>query len=126
MDVVRSYRDLRAWQLGMDVVRHVYRSTALFPEVEKFGLVSQMRRAAVSVPSNITEGHARRSTREYCRFLEVALGSLAELETQILIANELGYLKEDAGVDIGVLSNETGKVIRGLYTSLRRRASTNP
>lgn len=126
MGGIRSYRDLKAWQLGMDVVRQIYKCTATFPGTERFGLASQMRRAAVSVPSNVAEGHARRSTREYCRFLEIALGSLAELETQILIAQELGYLKEEADIDIWVLSNETGKVVRGLHTSLSRRASTSP
>jgi four helix bundle protein len=86
-----SYKDLLVWQKGIALVKHIYRLTTVFPGDEKYGLVSQMRRAAVSVPSNIAEGQARHSTGEFVQFVSHAEGSVAELETQLIIAVELGY-----------------------------------
>ena len=91
---VRSYKDLVAWQKSMDLVTAVYRASQEFPKEEIFGLVSQTRRAAVSVPSNIAEGHARTSKKEFQYFLSNARGSLAELETQLTIAHQLAYRDE--------------------------------
>jgi len=91
MAQVRSYRDLDVWELGMKLVREVYILTDTFPDREKYGLASQLRRAAPSVPSNIAEGHAKDSTKEYLRHLSIALGSLAEVETQLLLAESLDY-----------------------------------
>ena len=88
----KRYQDLVAWQKGIDFVREVYEMTSTFPQEEMFGLKSQMRRASVSVPSNIAEGQARFSPKEFHRFLSIARGSLVEIETQILIAQNLGYL----------------------------------
>lgn len=88
---IRGFRDLKIWVKGMEVVEEIYGSTCSFPEHEKFGLVSQMRRAAVSIPSNIAEGFVRRHNKEHRQFLCVALGSCAELETQIEIAVRLKY-----------------------------------
>lgn len=88
---VRTYKDLRIWQKGMHLTKAVYRLTARFPGAEKYGLASQMQRAAVSVPSNIAEGQARRGAKEFGQFLSLARGSLAELETQALLSVELGY-----------------------------------
>jgi four helix bundle protein len=88
---LRGYEQLLVWQRGIVFAREVYRATSRFPSDERFGLVSQLRRAAVSIPSNIAEGHARHSTREYLRFLSIAQGSLAEVATQLHIAKELGY-----------------------------------
>jgi four helix bundle protein len=88
----RSYRDLLVWQKGIALVKDVYQITASFPGEEKFGLISQMRRAAVSVPSNIAEGQARKSTREFVQFISNAEGSLAELDTQIFLAQELSLI----------------------------------
>ena len=93
MDKVRDYKDLIVWQNGIDIVSKIYSITDHFPKNEIFGLTNQLRRASVSVPSNIAEGHIRDSDKEFSRFLNIALGSCAELETQLLIAKNLGYLK---------------------------------
>ena len=93
-----GHRDLRVWQDAMTLVRKIYVVTRNFPKDEQYGLISQLRRAAVSVPSNVAEGAARISKREFAQFLSVARGSLAEVETQILIAKDLGYLTEDEGI----------------------------
>lgn len=89
---IRTYRDLEIWKLGIEIVKLVYRLTSRFPRQELYGLVSQMRRSAVSVPSNIAEGFRRQYAKEYRQFLSVSLGSCAELETQATIAEELGYV----------------------------------
>jgi four helix bundle protein len=93
--IVQSYRDLIVWKKAMSLVLDVYRSTNVFPKVETYGLVSQLRRAAVSIPSNIAEGQARLSTAEFKQSLGHARGSLMEVETYILLAQELGYLERD-------------------------------
>ena len=87
---VRSFRDLLVWQKGIELAQAVYGLTQEFPADEKYGLVSQLRRAAVSVPSNVAEGQVRRSAAEFSQFLSVSLGSLAESETQLIIASRLG------------------------------------
>ena len=89
---IRNFKDLRVWQKGLELVKEVYAITQDFPKEEQFGLTSQIRRTAVSIPSNISEGFRRRYGREQKQFLNIALGSSAELETQLIIANELGYL----------------------------------
>src|SRR5512141_1943536 len=89
---VRSYRDLIAWQKAIALVTEIYRSTHHFPDHERFGLTSQLRRVAVSVPSNVAEGQGRQSTGEFKQFLGHARGSLLEVETQVFIAENLGYL----------------------------------
>jgi four helix bundle protein len=95
--MVSGYQDLLVWQRSMNLVESVYRLTESFPSVEQWGLVSQMRRAAISVPSNIAEGYGRQATGEYRHHLSIARGSLLELETQILLSQRLKYLKpEDA------------------------------
>ena len=88
----RSYRDLEVWKLSIELVKAIYQITAQFPASEKFGLIQQIRRAAVSIPSNIAEGQFRNSTKEFKQFLAIALGSAAELETQLIIAKEIDYL----------------------------------
>jgi four helix bundle protein len=87
--MVRSFRDLEVWRLGLDLVQSVYECTATFPKSETFGLSAQMRGAAVSIPSNIAEGQARNSSKQFLQFLSFALGSLAELETQLELAARL-------------------------------------
>ncbi len=89
------HKDLEAWKKSIELVKDVYFITKNFPSNEQFGLVSQMRRAAVSIPSNLAEGAARFSDKESIRFIEISLGSLAELETQIIIAKELNFIKEN-------------------------------
>ena len=95
MDTRASHRKLLAWQEAMSLVEAVYRDTAVLPPDERFGLVAQVRRAAVSVPSNIAEGTARHSRRELRQFVSIACGSISELETQLELAVRLGYLKAD-------------------------------
>ncbi len=88
----QDYHDLRVWQGGIELVSEIYRLSGAFPDSEKFGLTNQMRRAAVSIPSNIAEGSARSSGKDYSRFLEMAVGSLSELETQAIISRNLGFI----------------------------------
>jgi four helix bundle protein len=117
----KSYRDLEVWQRSMEVARQVYDATCNFPNEEKFGLTSQMRRAAVSVPSNIAEGHARSGTGEFLQFLSISLGSVAELETQILLSVSLKYLdQEKANVLLEQLGT-IGRMLRGLQRTLNQR-----
>ena len=89
--MVNSFRDLRVWQAGMELAESIYQLTATFPPQEMYGLTSQLRRAAVSIPSNIAEGHTRESTKEYLHHISVAQASLAEVQTQIELAGRLGY-----------------------------------
>lgn len=101
MDVsVKGFRELRVWRAAMDLAVAVYQLTATFPREEIYGLTSQMRRSAVSVSSNIAEGHSREHTREYLNFLSIAQGSLAELETQLEIAARIGCCEEEHAVPI--------------------------
>lgn len=95
----RKHHELHAWQLAIELVKEVYALTASFPRDEIYGLTSQMRRAAISVPSNIAEGAARATDKEFLHFLHVARGSLSELETQTILAKELGFAKEVAAVE---------------------------
>jgi four helix bundle protein len=113
----RNYRDLIAWQRAMDLVELTYRETAGFPAGEKFALVVQMRRAAVSVPSNIAEGQGRGGNPEFVRFLRIAHGSLRELETQALIAGRLKFSSDAAVVRFLEMSGEVGRLINGLIRS---------
>ena len=94
MEKIRSFRDLDIWKLGKQIVLDIYRVTKESPTEEQYGLVSQMRRAAVSIPSNVAEGFNRKHNSEYRQFLYVALGSSAELETHVEIVHDLGFLKE--------------------------------
>jgi len=115
----RSYKDLEVWRKGLALAKSVYQATAKFPKEEKFGLVSQMRRAAVSIPSNIAEGQARQGTREYLHFLSHPSGSLAELETQLLLSVELGYC-DRAGAD-GIAAGITE--LQKMLAAIRRTLS---
>ena len=116
MDKVKTHRDLNVWREAMDLAKSIYSLTAEFPKEEIYGLVSQMKRAAVSVPSNIAEGAARNSNKEFIRFLYNSLGSLAELETQLLLSRELGFVQSrDIHVDIEGIR----KMLFGLIKHLR-------
>ena len=121
MERVRTFRDLIAWQKAMALARVVYRVTGGMPESEKFGLVNQMRRAAVSVPSNIAEGHARQSRADYLKFLRVARGSLAELSTQAELAVTLRLIAP--APELVALMEETDRVLQGLIRGLERKAA---
>ncbi|HYH85814.1 MAG TPA: four helix bundle protein [Pyrinomonadaceae bacterium] len=114
----KSYRDLEVWRKAMSLTREIYTATALYPNEEKFGLVSQMRRAAVSIPSNLAEGHARRGAGEFKHFISIATGSVAELETQVILSADLGFLDRSMENDLLRRLDEIGKMLRGLYKSL--------
>jgi four helix bundle protein len=116
---IRSYRDLIAWQRGMELVVDIYEMTRSFPECERYGLSSQLRRSAVSVPSNIAEGQGRLSHGEFKQFLGHARGSLSELETQVSISARLGYLTESQTEHLMCRCSSVGKVLNGLLNSLK-------
>jgi four helix bundle protein len=113
-----SYRELIAWQKSVDLVTEIYLVTKNFPRDEIYGLTSQLRRSAVSVPSNIAEGQGRATKGEFIQFLCHARGSLFELETQIVIAQKLGYLSPDIGDHLAGKITEVARILNGLLTSL--------
>jgi len=115
---VRSYRELQIWQKGIELVKEVYRFTKNFPKSEIYGLTSQIQRSAVSVPSNIAEGQARQHTGEFRQFIYIALGSLAELDTQIEIAKQLTYLAENDFLSCQNRIAEIRKMLHGLLNKL--------
>ena len=118
---VSDYKDLLVWQKGITLVKRIYQITQTFPAEEKFGLISQMRRAAVSVPSNIAEGQARRTTGEFVQFISHAEGSVAELDTQLVVAIELGYCaRSEAQVAFDLIS-ELRKMLNALRRKLQAR-----
>ena len=117
-----SHKDLILWRKALDLAVLVHRSSTALPRSEIYGLVSQMRRAATSVPSNIAEGYARRSTKEFIYFLRVARGSMAELETQLLLAQRVGYLPESEVIDLQDRIDEVGRILHAVVTGLRRRS----
>jgi four helix bundle protein len=119
----QHYRDLIAWQKTMDLVASIYDATDAFPKRETYSLTDQMRRAAVSIPSNIAEGQAHYSNREFLHFLRHARGSLAELETQILIAQRREYLDQAHGDDLLKRADELSRILSGLINSLKLRES---
>ncbi len=118
---ISNYRDLKVWQVAMETAEEVYRLVGSFPKGEKYGLVVQLQRAAVSVPSNIAEGHARDSTKEFLHHISVSLGSLAELETQMMLAQRLSYVEKDKLQAFLVGVDELGKMLRGLQKSLKSK-----
>jgi len=111
---MQGHRDLVAWQKGMKLVKDIYRVTRDFPREEIYGLTSQLRRAAISVPSNLAEGHGRNSRREFHQFVGHARGSLLEIETQLEIARDLGYLPLPIAADLLAEASEVGRVLNGL------------
>ena len=119
---MKTHRDLKVWNNSINLVTTVYKITNDFPKEEMFGITSQMRRAAVSIPSNIAEGAARNSTKEFNNFLSFALGSASELETQILISKNLNYLNSSNSEKLLNDLNEIQKMIQGLMKNLK---STN-
>jgi len=118
MSEVKTHKDLDVWKKSMTLVSDVYKYTQSFPTEEKYGIVSQMRRSAVSIPSNIAEGSARNSTKEFVQFLYVSLGSIAELDTQIEIADRLGYKTKSS---IYSLIEDVRKMILGLIKYQKKK-----
>jgi len=124
--IVKKYQDLIAWQKGIALVGEVYRISSNFPREEIYGLTSQVRRAAVSVPSNIAEGQGRASSGEFIQFLCHARGSLYEVETQVIVANNLGYISAEQAEVLIQKIGELGRILNGLITSLQARKSRVP
>lgn len=118
---IKNYRDLVIWQKGIALVKEIYLLTQKFPQTEIYGLSNQLRRAAVSIPSNIAEGQSRQHTGEFRQFLHMALGSLAEVDTQLVIAKELSYLPQDEMTIAEKLIFELRKMI---YTLIKKLPST--
>lgn len=118
---VQNYRDLIVWQKAMGLVKLVYELTKKFPKEELFGLTSQIRRAVVSVPSNIAVGQGRNSTKKFLRHLFIAYGSLMETETQNLIAEMQTYITADESKEVMLKSAEVGRLLNGLVNSLERK-----
>ena len=121
MPDIKNYRDLIVWQKAVDLVTEAYRLSDLFPKGEDFGLRLQVRRAAVSIPANIAEGHGRTGVGEYLHHLSIAHGSLAELETLLTVAVNLGYLKPNVAETIEKRSEEVSRLLRALMRRLRER-----
>ena len=116
--MIESYRDLMVWQKAMDIVADIYAITANFPREEIYGLTSQIRRSAISLPSNIAEGHAKGGRKEYAHFVGIAMGSLAELETQMLIAQRLKMLDDKQASVLQSQTTEIGKMLNVLRQKL--------
>ena len=108
----KSFRDLIAWQKGYELALEVYKLTKVFPSEEKFGMISQLRRAVSSVPANIAEGCERNHTKEFIQFLYIAKGSLGEVETFLMLSKDLGYIEEQNYQNIEEMRMETSKVFR--------------
>lgn len=115
--MIKTHKDLDVWQRSIKFVTDIYQLTSQFPQEEKFGLVSQLRRSAISIPSNIAEGSARKGKTEFRQFLYIALSSAAELDTQLIIANNLGFVKEDFDTIVKEL-NTISRMLQGLIKSL--------
>ena len=116
---VRNFKELIVWQKAMDLAELVYDVTKQFPREEVYGLTSQLRRAAVSIPSNIAEGQARNSTAQFLNFLSIAQGSRAEVETQIMLAERLDYIDREISQEAANLLTEVNRLLRGLVNSLQ-------
>src|SRR5215213_6247892 len=121
MSTVKGYRDLLVWQKGMDLAEDVYKTTNTFPRSELYGLTSQMRRAAISIASNIAEGQGRNSTGEFIQFLGIAKGSVAEIETQLELACRLQMLSSVDTLRLTNQANEIGRMLTGLIAKLRTK-----
>jgi four helix bundle protein len=120
-----SYRDLDVWQKAMDLVVVCYKLAQRFPENEKYGLINQFQRAAVSIPANIAEGQARQYVREFIQYLSIAQGSLAEVETYVQLAERLGYVNNDKVHEILNKTDQVARMIAGLQKSLKKPKTNN-
>ena len=118
----QNYKDLVVWQKGIELAKLIYTLTTRFPAEEKFGLISQMRRAAVSIPSNIAEGQARHTTGEFIQFISHAEGSVAELNTQLILAVELGFSASEPAAPAAELMEHLRRMLNGLRRKLEKMA----
>src|SRR4051812_45136150 len=126
MTMIRHYKDLIVWKKAMELVTEVYRVSGTFPSDERFGLIAQIRKAVISIPSNIAEGQARMTTGKFRQFLGHARGSLMEVETQILVAQNLAMTKVSSLGKVNSLITEVGKLLNGLISSLPLQSSPGP
>lgn len=117
---IRSYKELIVWQKSIQLVKEVFLLTVIFPKSEIYGIIAQMRRAAVSIPSNIAEGYGRKSTKDYIRFYSIAFGSALELETQVIIAKELNFAKKEDFVKVDKLLEEVLKMLNKMTTQMKK------
>lgn len=121
--MLRNYRDLQVWQKAYQLCLEVYKATGEFPKHELYGITAQIRRAAVSIPSNIAEGYGRKSTKEYIQFLYVAYGSLCELETQILLSADLGYFGREQCEMLAFEIRAVERMLKALINSLEKKSA---
>ena len=124
--MVNNFKELNVWKASIKLVKDVYQVTKSYPKVEDYTLTSQIRRAAISVPSNISEGAGKSSTAEYIRFVDISLGSLAELETQIIISYELGYIELKQQNELLTDINKIGKMLGAMRMSLEKKKINSP
>ena len=122
--MLRNYKELKVWQKSYRLCLEIYKITKRFPKEERYGLTSQIRRSAVSVPSNIAEGYGRKTTPEYIRFLYIAYGSNCEMETQILLSGDLGYIETDKLEILQVGIGEVERMLKALINSLEKKHLT--
>ncbi len=120
MSEIKTFRDLIVWQKAIELVILIYRITKTFPEDERFGLVSQIRRASISIPSNIAEGYGRNHTNDYLRFLQIAVGSVYELQTQLIISHNLGYLSKELFKETEEKTREVERILIGLIKKIKQ------
>ena len=121
---IRSFKDLIVWQKAVVLVTDIYAVTKLFPADERFGIVSQLNRAAVSVPANIAEGWGRKSSKNYLQFLRNSRGSLMEIETLLVISRNLNFLSSEKYIQLSGKVEEVGKILHGLIKSINEKVST--
>ena len=114
-----THKDLEVWKKSMDLVEDIYKLMKQLPESEKYGLISQIKRSSISIPSNIAEGAGRASTKEFIRYLDIATGSLSELETQLLLVQRLGFSDNNESLEEQL--NSIGKMLYGLKLSLKKK-----
>jgi len=117
---LKSYKELIVWQKSIQLVKEVFVLTNIFPKSERYGIVSQIRRAAVSIPSNIAEGYGRKSTKEYLQFYSIAYGSALELETQIIIGKELNFAKKEEFIKVDQLLEEVLKMLNKMISNMKQ------
>src|SRR5438105_3266899 len=121
MNKIESYRDLRVWQFGIQLAKNCYQRTSSFPKAEMFGLTSQIRRSAASIPANIAEGNGRENTGEYVQFLRIAQGSLKELETHLTLSYEVEICAQRSVQPLLLQTDELGRMLRALIRNLQAR-----
>lgn len=125
MTYIKSYKELIVWQKSMQLVKEIFVLTKSFPKEELYGLVSQMKRAAIGIPSNIAEGYGRKSTKSYIQFLLIAYGSALELDTQLILAKELKMAPEESFKNAELLLEEVCKMLNSMINNMKKMSETN-